>query len=280
MAVTFLVPNMRKGPTTNLAVRQAISAALDRNFISDTVYNGYASPTNPMGLLTPNFNAVLDPALAHESFGPPDPAKAKSILQSAGYRPGADGIFVGLDGKRLSIGVKVVAGYTDYISVLKIVAQELRAAGIELQVQAESYAKFTADQSSGNFELLIAAYGFTPSPYAYYDQMLDSRIAPPIGQTDTVGNYGRYANPKVDALLDQIKASPSELGDKQAFYQIERIFMQELPLIPLFEAQNEIEFNGNRVTGYPTQQNPYASPAVYMQPDIGWVAMRLAPVQR
>src|SRR5580658_9136013 len=45
LSTAFLVPNMASGPTANLAVRQAISTALNRTDISDTVYNGYASPT-------------------------------------------------------------------------------------------------------------------------------------------------------------------------------------------------------------------------------------------
>jgi peptide/nickel transport system substrate-binding protein len=63
----------------------------------------------------------------------------------------------------------------------------------------------------------------------------------------------------------------------QDFYQIEQIFAAQLPDIPLFEQQDEIEFNGNNVTGYPTLSNPYAAPAVYISPDLGWVADRLAP---
>ena len=41
----------------------------------------------------------------------------------------------------------------------------------------------------------------------------------------------------------------------------------------------EIEFNGNVVTNYPSLSNPYAAPAVYIQPDVGWVAMHLTPVK-
>jgi peptide/nickel transport system substrate-binding protein len=43
LATAFLVPNVAKGPTASLAVRQAISAAIDRNYISKTVYSGYAT---------------------------------------------------------------------------------------------------------------------------------------------------------------------------------------------------------------------------------------------
>ncbi|HEX3649469.1 MAG TPA: ABC transporter substrate-binding protein, partial [Pseudonocardiaceae bacterium] len=40
LAVAFLVPNLKSGPTTDLAVRQAISTAINRSFISSSVYNG------------------------------------------------------------------------------------------------------------------------------------------------------------------------------------------------------------------------------------------------
>jgi peptide/nickel transport system substrate-binding protein len=277
LAVGFLVPNLKTGPTTSLAVRQAISAAINRSFMSQSVYNGNAPATNPEALLTPNYNDVLDPSLATTKIQDNDPAKAKSILTAAGYHMGANGIFVSPSGAPLNISLKVVSGYTDYVSDVQIIAQEAKAAGINLTVQGEAFAAFTSDQDNGNFQLIIDNFGYTPLPYAYYDELLDSRITKPIGQSDTVGNFGRYSNPKVDALLDDIAKNQNEDSAKQDFYQIEQIFVQDMPDIPLFEQQDEIEFNGNEVSGFPTVANPYAAPAVYIQPDIGWVAMRLTP---
>jgi peptide/nickel transport system substrate-binding protein len=43
------------------------------------------------------------------------------------------------------------------------------------------------------------------------------------------------------------------------------------------EAQDEIEFNGNSVSGWPTQSDPWAAPAIWLSPDDGWVAARLSP---
>jgi peptide/nickel transport system substrate-binding protein len=65
---------------------------------------------------------------------------------------------------------------------------------------------------------------------------------------------------------------------KPAFYKIEQIFSQDLPLIPMWESQDEIEFNGHFVSNIPTVSNAYGAPAVYIQPDIGWIAARLVPV--
>jgi peptide/nickel transport system substrate-binding protein len=265
LSTAFLVPNMAKGPTTSLAVRQAISEALDRNYISSTVYNGYAPPSNPAALLTPNFNAVAGPQIG--SLPAASVAAAKDTLTKAGIKT------------PVNLTVKVVTGYTDYISDLQIIQSELKPAGINLTIDSEAYAAWTADQSTGNFQLLISNYGYVPSPWYYYYEILYSKIATPLGQNDTVGNYGRYSNPTVDALLNKIAASPDELTDTQDFAQIEQIFAAQLPDIPLFEQQDEIEFNGNNVANYPTLANPYAAPAIYISPDLGWVADRLAPAR-
>jgi peptide/nickel transport system substrate-binding protein len=266
LATTFLVPNMTSAPSDNLAVRQAISAAINRALISGTVYNGYAPATNPEALIRPNYDAVLDPALASASFGSPGAARAKSILSRAGVKT------------PVNITVKMVAGYTDYLSILQIMQQELKPAGINLTIDQEAYTKFISDQDNGNFQFLIDNFGYTPDPWSYYYTVLDSQITKPVGQADTVGDFGRYRNPQVDSLLSQIAGTVDPAVQKPAFYRIEQIFTQQMPDIPVVEAQDEIEFNGNHVTGYPTVTNPYGAPAVYIQPDTGWIAARLVPV--
>lgn len=277
LSVTYLVPNYKQGPTAQKAVRQAISQALDRDFISQSVYNGYAPPTNPMDLLTPNFNSVLDPSLADQKFGKADPAGAKATLQAAGYTLGSDGMFKDSSGKPLEITVKQVTGWSDYTSVLQIVEQELAAAGIKLNVQAEAYASFIQDQNSGNFQLLIDNFGYTSDPYQYYNQLLNGSVAPPLGQVDQFGDYGRFDDPQIDALLSDVSSTQDANKQKQDYYQIEHLVLQDMPTIPLFAAQDEIEFNGNHVKDFPTTDNPYAAPPIWLQPDEGWVALHIAP---
>jgi peptide/nickel transport system substrate-binding protein len=265
LSTAFLVPNLTSGPTANLAVRQAISDALNRSYISDTVYNGYASPTNPEALILPNYKAQLSPSLAGASFGSPNPGLAKSILSRAGIK------------LPLSLSVDMVAGYTDYLSDLQIIQQELKAADINLTIDQPVYSAFIADQSTGNFQMLMDNFGYTPDPYSYYYSLLDSSIATPIGQADSVGDYNRFKSPTVDSLLSSIAATDDAAAQTQDFYKIEQIFAAQIPDIPLFNQQDEIEFNGNVVTDYPTLQNAYGAPAVYIQPDIGWIAARLTP---
>lgn len=274
LATAMLIPNATSGPTADVNVRKAISAAIDRDFISKAVYNGQAGPTNPMGLLLPNFASVLDPSLKNAAFDTPD--KVAGYLTAAGYTKGGDGNWA-KNGKKLSIDLETVAGWTDYISTGQLLKQQLAKVGIGLTVTAVAYNQFTAHQYGGKFQMIISSQGFTPVPYSYYDQMMDSRIAPKDGKPSTVGNFGEYANPKVDAALDAIAATPDAAKQQPYFYQLEHAFMDDMPVIPLFNAQDEQEFNGNHVTGYPNKDNPYAGAAIWLPMDSGWVAARIAP---
>lgn len=278
LAVDYLTPNMVKGPTTSLPLRQAISAAIDRGYISQSVYNGYAPPTDPEGLLIPNFKSVASPQAQSDSYGAADPATAKQILQQAGYTMGSNGYFT-KGGQELTVNVKVVSGFTDYISILQILVPEMKAAGINMTVTQEAYSVWDSDQYTGNFQFLLTSAGYTPSPYTYYYNLLDSGVAKPLGTAETVGNFGRYSNPTIDGLLNTIAGTTSASVQDPAFYQIESIFKAQLPDIPLMEAQDEVEFNGNMVTNFPTTANPWAGVATWLNPDCGWVAARLEPAK-
>lgn len=277
LADAFFVPNLKSGPTAQLPVREAISDALGRSFISQSVYDGEAPATNPEAALAPDFAAQIDPSLPAQIDGNTNVAKAQQVLEAAGYKLGSNGMFTDPSGKPLSIDIEVISGYSDYVQIVQIAQQQLKAAGIQLNVQSESAQTFGNDQDNGNFQMLISNFGYTPNAYAYYYNLLDSAIAPKSGTPDTLGNYGGYDNAQVDADLTTIAGTNNPSVQNPAFYDIEQHMVDDMPLIPLFEQQNEQEFNGNAVTGFPTKSNPYASAAIYMQPDIGWVMMRLAP---
>lgn len=275
LSIAYLVPNMKSGPTTSLAVREALSAAINRNYVSKVVYNGYANPTNPESVLTPNFAEILDPTYKSSAFTY-SVSTAKKILESAGYKMGSNGFFE-KNGNELTLTVQVVSGYTDYVQDLDIIAAEAKAAGINLVVDGVSYAEFTSNQDTGNFQLLIDNFGYTPSPYVFFNNLLNGSAIPAEGKIDTAGDFGRYNNTTVDSMLNAIGAAPNVTSVLHDYYRIEQIFKNSLPLIPLFDQQDEQEFNGNVVTGEPTLSNPYAASAVYIAPDLGWVAMHIAP---
>jgi peptide/nickel transport system substrate-binding protein len=276
VAITSIVPNFADPTVSQLAVRQAVSYAINRTQVSKVVYNGYANPVPTSGLISPNFDNVADPTLKDTKFAF-DVSKAKSTLESAGYTLGSNGFFA-KNGTELTLTVQVPSGYTDYVQALQIIVQELKTAGINLVVQGESVNAWTSNFYNGKFQLLMTYQGFTSSPYVYYKTIIGSDGLPPVGQEDTAGNQGRYNNPQVDSLLQTIASTDDTATQKPSFYKIQQIFAKDLPVIPLFQQQNEGTFNGNHITGFPTPQNPYASSG-QQQPNVGWVAMHIAPVK-
>ncbi len=275
LATTSFVPNAQRGPTADVNVRKAISAALDRDFMNKSVYDGQAPAANPMALLLPNYQSVLDPSLKDATMETGQD-KVDGHLTDSGYAKGSDGMWR-KDGKKLSVSVELVSGWTDYVSVAQMAKEQLKKAGIDLVVKAESYSQWSNNRARGQFQMLLDNAGYTPDPRAYYAQMLDSTIPPKIGETTNVGNFGRYANAAIDKALDKIGETTDLAKQKPWYYKIQQEFIKDMPLIPLFSAQNEQEFNGNRVTGYPTEDNLYAAPSIWLDPDGGWVAARIKP---
>ena len=77
---------MNKWPTNQLAVRQAISAAVNRTLIADEGEAGLEDPvTSATGLTLPTFAAWGAPVKSLTNSATAQAAKARSILQKAGY---------------------------------------------------------------------------------------------------------------------------------------------------------------------------------------------------
>ena len=124
-----------------------------------------------------------------------DAAAAQQILQKAGYTKGVERLLRQGRQDRLDHDHDPSA-YTDYAQVDSLVAQELKAAGIDATFQGQSVDAWNADVASGNFQLTSHWSNGGITPYNMYDGWLDSALS--TGSTAT-GNYERLNDPAVDA---------------------------------------------------------------------------------
>ncbi|HVQ90857.1 MAG TPA: ABC transporter substrate-binding protein [Mycobacteriales bacterium] len=272
--IANLVPNLDKWPTSELPVRQAINLALDREQIAKLAFSGaHIAPPNPAAIIEPRDSQYLAPEFQGKKLTQ-DTAAAQQTLTDAGYTKGSDGIFVDKQGRKLSINCLVITGYTDYISALQIMKQQLKTVGIDFNYQELSYSSFTAKRNTGDYQLeMDAAYG-GPGPYYLYNYMLNSKTTAPIGKQAT-SNYARFRDPQVDKLLGDASGTQDPEKQKQAYYSIQRIYVQKLPYIEVTQVGALTEFRTERLSGFPTAENPYALPVTWSQPDIGVVAAEL-----
>src|SRR5205823_14732742 len=92
----------------------------------------------------------------------------------------------------------------DWVASVQVIQDNLKQVGIELKpVNLESTAYFDK-LFTGNFELAYGSANTSPGPSPDYElrNTLDSATPAAIGQT-AAGDYGRYKNRALDALLDQ-----------------------------------------------------------------------------
>ncbi len=197
-----LMPNLHKWPTNQLPVRQAISAAINRNLLASEGEAGLENPvTNATGLTLPTFNAWSGPIASQTVSATGSATTAAGILAKAGYKKNSAG-FYALNGKEVDVTLVSPSAYTDYAAVGSMVAQELKSAGINANFQGLTVTAWNADMANGNFQLAEHWSNNGLTPYNLYDNWLNSSLA--TGNNAT-GDYERLARIRtMDAALAKL----------------------------------------------------------------------------
>ncbi|HEX6121660.1 MAG TPA: ABC transporter substrate-binding protein, partial [Ktedonobacterales bacterium] len=271
----MIVPNLTDPLLSQLPVRQAISAALDRDQMGTSGEAGFEKPASPTGLI-PGQEQYLDPKYGGQlpSFPAADPANAMKILDQAGFKKGSDDIYT--DGKhRFSFSVTVPGDYSDYVADLNIAVQNLKAAGIELKLNKTSDDAYRTDRAQGKFQLLMSGGFFGPSPYYFMDPLLNSAH---IGGTNGT-NWEQWKDAQTDQLLAQYASTTDAAAQKQALIGITNIMVEKMPVIPVLGAVQFFEYSTKNWTGWPTAENPYCVGSAYnlAAGDNGQVILHLQP---
>jgi peptide/nickel transport system substrate-binding protein len=275
--LTNLIPNLDRAPFDDPAVRQAVSLALDRDQIIKLAFSGYGRPASIAQLPRPLYDDYIKPEYRDRKLEH-DPARAEQVLRQAGWVRGADG-FYAKGGKRLSFTVKVVQGYSDYISALQIMTQSLKAVGIELKTQEVSYTAFSTDQQTGDFDMIITNLYSEGTPYSFYSRAFASKTTAPLGK-QAGSNFGRFRDSVVDAALARMEATPPDQRDalRAELFTIQDVLVARLPYIPIQQSSALIEYRTVNLANFPTEENHYALSTPFNGPDMGIVAKNLVPV--
>jgi peptide/nickel transport system substrate-binding protein len=255
-----IVPNLTDPLLGQLPVRQAISAALDRQQMATSGEAGFEQPASPTGLI-PGQEQYLDPKYngTLPTFGAADPTHADSILAAAGFKKGTDGIYADASGHKLNFSVTVPGDYSDYVADLGIAQQNLQAAGIGLTLNKVSDDDFRTDRATGKFQLLMSGGFFGPTPYYYLEPLLHSTHIGGANGTD----WSQFKSSSADQLLNQYSSTTDPAMQKQALIGLTNIMVDQLPVIPVLDAVQFFEYTTVHWTGWPTPQNPYCVGSAY-----------------
>jgi peptide/nickel transport system substrate-binding protein len=265
-----LVPNLTNPLLGQVAVRKAISLAIDRSKVSKLGESGYQQPANQTGVILPTYSAWFDKSLPSVNY---NAAQAMKVLEAAGFKKGSDGIFA-KGGQSLKFTIQTISGYSDWDASLQIITQELKQAGISVSVQDENSGPYTTNLQGGKFQLAYAGSGGpapSPGPSPYYE-LRGLLYSGNIGST----NYSRFNSKSTDALFNAYPADTAT-QQHQVIDKIENVMDTQFPVIPVTEGVDWFQYNSMAFSGWPTAADPYAQPSPYQSPDMGVVLTHLQP---
>jgi peptide/nickel transport system substrate-binding protein len=273
--VVALEPNLARWPLSDVAVRKAVSLAINRSVVGVRGEFGYETPIiSATGLLPSQQHYV---AAQYESDKLTyDPAAARAVLVKAGYKAGSNGIFE-KGGKQLAITIEDPTGFVDYMTDCQLINTELRHVGIATRCDGVSTNAWGSDVASGNFDATIrwSDYG-NGDPYYIYNGWLNSTLSGPKGGTAS-DDFERWSSPATQQALSTYVGTMSTASRTAALATLEGTLVNQVPVIPLFDAADWGTYLTKNATGWASPQNPYAddSPgASYAEV----VALRLRPV--
>jgi len=272
-----LVPNLTNPLLSNVKVREAISYAIDRDKVSTIGESGYEPAANQAGVVTPTFSGLLDNQALTTWGNSYDVAKAKALLQSAGFHPGSGGIMTNAAGQKLQFTVINIGDYSDWVASMQVIQQDLRAVGISITPSNLSNTDYQANLFNGHYQLAyVEQYTFGPGPYYELNNWLNSANTAPVGK-QAASNYERYSNPATDALLKQYSTTTSSATQQSILNQLQQVMLSQVPIIPVVEGVDWYQYDTSSFSGWPTSSNPYAQPPVWAFPDNEQVLLHLSP---
>ncbi len=230
-AVVYMNFNVTDPVLKDKRVRQAVACAMDRQAIVDAIWRGQARLA---GTLLPvgHWAAAASAELAGY---PHDVERAKALLEAAGFPAGKDGV-------RLRVTLKTSTDETTRL-MAAVLQQQLRAAGIDLQIRSAEFGTFYADVTHGAFQIYVLRWIGSNEDADIFRYAYATESFPPKG-----GNRGRYSNARVDALIAAAAGEMDQSKRRAEYVEVQQILAEELPGIPMWYPNNEV-VHTRRLTG-------------------------------
>lgn len=253
--------NTAKAPFDDPNVRKALSMAVDREQVTNIGMQGYTIPADCTGL-SGAYDSWRDQSVVDAcNWTTRDVEAAGKLLDDAGIKLGADGKRVLADGSPFEFDYSVGSTSSDWVSVGNVIAQNLAELGVTVNVAARDWGDVSAGYENGTFDSGIVWSAGAPTPYQFYSGMMSTETVKPVGE-QTFDNYHRFGDKRADALLEEFTAASDESEQKQIMNQLQALFSEVAPVAPLFPGPEWGAANTERFTGWPNEDNPYATLSV------------------
>ena len=243
MGTYYVSLNLNRECFQDAKVRQALSLAIDRNYVAGTLMQGtYSAAGNFMGpgWMDTDGTQFIENANGGQTYINNDDfegnlAKAKELMEEAGYPNGE--------------GFPQIEYITNDAGYHKVVAEYLQQAwaelGIDLKVNIVEWGSFTPMRRNGDYD--VARNGWV-ADYSDPTNQLE------LFYSTNGNNDGKYNNPEFDAALDAAAATVDPTERSAALHQAEDIMMEDTACIPI-AYYNDFWLQSSKITG--SWHSPY-----------------------
>ncbi len=233
----YLSLNLKREPFNDAKVRKALSLAIDREYVADTLMQGtYSAAGNLIGpsWTDTDGSQFMDnandgkPYIDNSDFEA-NLEEAKQLLADAGYP----------DGK----GLPSISYSTNDAGYHKVIAEYLQQAwaelGIDLQVDIVEWSSFTPMRRNGDYD--SSRNGWV-GDYTDPSNMLD------LFYTTNGNNDGKYSSEAYDKAMDKSRATIDPEERSAALHEAEDILMEDAGCIPI-AYYNDFWLQSEKITG-------------------------------
>ena len=217
----WMVMNTKRPPLDDVRVRQALTYAVNKQDLVEKFTGGSAKVA---WADQPGYSWSYNPNLTQYPY---DPAKAKALLQQAGWTAGSDGT-LRKNGQPLTLQISYNVENATRRLVSVQVQSYLKAIGVDAQIKAYPANLYFATFGQGGiltnhkFDLTISGWvaGIDPDDHSLYgcDQL------PPNGS-----NYSQYCSKEMDALQSQALGTYDQDQRKPAYQKIQALLARDVP---------------------------------------------------
>lgn len=240
VGISYLDFNNQKEPFTNPDVRKALSLAIDRDYVSNTVMQGIGAPAGnfvPQGVSDVESGTYFEDVTRKNNGGDffnikdheADLAKAKELLAKAGYP----------DGK----GFPVVEYMTNDAGHNKAVAEYLQSSwkelGVKMDIKIVEWGTFAPTRRAGDYLTARDAWSLDYDDPSNLLNLLKSTSG---------NNNAKYKNPELDKLLDEANATTDVKEHYAKLHEAENMILEDAAIAPL-NYRNEFWLQNPKLKG-------------------------------
>jgi cationic peptide transport system substrate-binding protein len=227
--------NVKKPPFDNKLVRQAVSYAINKQVLLDTVYKGKAVLAKS---ILPNTSWAFDDSIPTHEF---NPVLAKSLLDTAGFPQG------------FTMDLWAMPVQRPYnpnaITMAKLIQADLNDIGIKVNIVSYEWNTFLNRLKLGEHQSFLLGWSADhPDPDNFFSPMLS------CSASYTGSNTTFWCNKEYDDILQNALQTTDFNQRKEYYAQAMRIIEEEIPLIPIahskrYQARNK-EITGDILAAF------------------------------